>query len=61
MIYEITADHAPPIGDVRELSAGDELHLYDGWKTRPDWLRYLAAAAHAMGRGCVIRQGAELG
>ncbi|GGV54280.1 hypothetical protein GCM10010245_85790 [Streptomyces spectabilis] len=57
MIYELSADYAPPIGDVRELSAGDELWLMPGWKTRPDWLRYLAAAAHAMGRGCVIRQG----
>lgn len=61
MIHEITADTAPPLGDVRELSAGDELYLCDGWRTRPDWLRYLAAAAHAMGRGCVIHQGADHG
>ncbi|MER5304602.1 hypothetical protein ABT039_34760 [Streptomyces lasiicapitis] len=61
MIYEISADYAPPIGDVRELSAGDELHLMQGWKQREDWIRYLAAVAHAMARGCIIRQGADLG
>lgn len=61
MILEITAENTPPLGDVRELSAGDELNLRDGWRQRPDWIRYLAAAAHAMGRGCVVRQGAENG
>ncbi len=61
MIYEMTADYAPPLGDIRDLSAGDELHLYDGWQQRPDVGRYLDAIAHAMGRGCVIRQGANLG
>ncbi|MFJ9207485.1 hypothetical protein [Streptomyces sp. NPDC102264] len=61
MIYEISAESAPPIGDIRELSAGDELFLMPGWKERPDWIRYLAAAAHAMARGCVIHQGADNG
>lgn len=61
MIHEIAADHAPPLGDVRELSAGDELYLCGGWRKRPDWPRYLDAAAHAMGRGCVIHQGADHG
>ena len=61
MILEISAEYAPPLGDVRDLSAGDELILWDGWRQRSDWIRYLAAAAHAMGRGCVVRQGADHG
>ncbi|MFD7069838.1 hypothetical protein ACFV97_21705 [Streptomyces sp. NPDC059913] len=61
MIYEISAESAPPIGAIRELSAGDDLFLMPGWKNRPDWIRYLAAAAHAMARGCVIHQGVNHG
>lgn len=59
MMYVISADDAPPLGDVRELSAGDELILRNGWRARRDWIRYLAAVAHAMGRGCTVRQGAD--
>ncbi|MGW2860820.1 hypothetical protein [Streptomyces sp. NPDC001205] len=61
MFYEISADYAPPIGEIREASAGDDIFLLPGWKQRPDWIRYLAAVAHAMGKGCVIHQGADLG
>lgn len=61
MIYEISAGDAPPLGDIREASAGDEIHLLNDWRQRPDWTRYLDAVAHAMARGAVIRQGADLG
>lgn len=61
MIYEISTVYAPPLGDVRELSAGDDLFLLSDWKERPDWTRYLDAVAHAMARGCVIHLGADHG
>lgn len=61
MELEITADRAPALGDVRQLGRGDTLRLRAGWMTRADWLRYLAAAAHAVARGARVHQGADHG
>lgn len=57
----ISADTAPALGDVRAMGRGDVLRLAADWHSRPDWLRYLAAAAHAMGRGARIETGADRG
>ncbi|MFI7357151.1 hypothetical protein OG365_07110 [Streptomyces sp. NBC_00853] len=59
MKLAVTEKQAPALGEVRALGSGDELHLMPGWKLRKDWIRYLAAAAHAMARGAQIRQGDE--
>lgn len=60
MIYEISAKDAPPLGDIREACAGDTIFLMPDWRERDDWTRYLDAVAHAMARGTVIHQGADL-
>ncbi len=59
MELTITEQSAPPLGDVRELRTGDVLRLVPGYERRPDWVRYLAAAAHAMARGAQIRRGGD--
>lgn len=56
MEITISKHQAPPLGDVRALGEGDTLHLNPDYTTRPDWIRYLAAAAHAMGRGARIQR-----
>ncbi|MCX4663369.1 hypothetical protein [Streptomyces uncialis] len=60
MIYEISAEDAPSLGDIREACAGDTVHLMPDWREREDWTRYLDAVAHAMARGAVIQQGDDL-
>ncbi|MFE7520560.1 MULTISPECIES: hypothetical protein [Streptomyces] len=61
MDFEISAERAPALGDVRQLGRGDVLRLLDGWQSRPDWIRYLAAAAHALGRGARVVIGGSRG
>lgn len=60
MIYEVGTSYADPLGDIREACAGDTIFLLPGWRERDDWTRYLDAVAHAMARGAVINQGADL-
>lgn len=57
----VSAESAPPLGDVRTMGPGDVLRLAPGWKSRPDWTRYLAAAAHALARGARVEAGADRG
>lgn len=61
MKLAVTEHQAPALGEIRALGRGDELYLMTGWKSRKDWIRILAAAAHAMARGAQIHQGAERG
>lgn len=61
MELKISADQAPSLGDVRRLGEGDTLRLHQDYRQRPDWIRYLAAAAHAMARGARVVQGADRG
>lgn len=56
MQLTISANQAPPLGDVRALGEGDTLRLNLNYTQRPDWIRYLAAAAHAMGRGARVER-----
>ncbi len=51
MDRSITRDSAPALGDVRQMSHGDRLHLLKGAELRPDWPRYLDAIAAAVSRG----------
>ncbi|MFJ2407124.1 hypothetical protein ACIOUE_38155 [Streptomyces xanthochromogenes] len=61
MEITISAKSAPSLGDVRALGPGDTVRLHTDYRQRPDWIRYLAAAAHAMARGARVVQGADHG
>lgn len=61
MEITISAKSAPPLGDVRALGPGDTVRLHQDYRQRSDWIRYLAAAAHAMARGARVIQGGDHG
>ena len=47
----ICAAHAPAIGDVRQMGAGDTIVLADDATARPDFPRYMDAIGIALARG----------
>ncbi|MFD9904805.1 hypothetical protein [Streptomyces sp. NPDC059063] len=55
----ITADATPALGDVRQMGEGDTVWLAPGMTQRPDWVRCLAAVAHAVRRGADARWGSR--
>ncbi|MGW8327327.1 hypothetical protein ACWGLE_05370 [Streptomyces sp. NPDC055897] len=61
MQITISAKSAPSLGDVRALGTGDMVRLHQDYRQRPDWIRYLAATAHAMARGARVVQGGDRG
>lgn len=50
----IGPDHAPPLGDVRTLNAGDTVYLKPGANSRKDWGRYADALTNAITRGASV-------
>ncbi len=55
MIRTVEHEHAPALGDVRAMGAGDTVILLPGAETREDWARYTEAIGAAVGRGADAR------
>lgn len=56
MFAVIRKDHAPALGNVRELGRGDTIVIVNGASVRPDWARYLDAIGQAVTNGADVRQ-----
>lgn len=55
-VLRISAEHAPAIGDVRQVGAGDTVVLSADATSRPDFPRYMDAVGIALARGAEVRR-----
>lgn len=53
--FVISADSAPPIGNIRTLGPDDRILIEPPMRERPDWCRYVDAVRHAVARGAEVR------
>lgn len=56
MLAYVDKDHAPALGDIRALGAGDAIVLRPEAVQRKDWGRYADAIAAAVSRGAEVHQ-----
>lgn len=54
MIYRITPEHCPPLGDLRTAGVGDNIVIYDDARGRTDFSRVLDAAVAGATRGALL-------
>ncbi|MFM9773422.1 hypothetical protein ACKI1Z_26685 [Streptomyces galilaeus] len=59
MITYVSMDHAPALGDVRQLGSGDAVVLAPDAVQRKDWPRYQDAIGTAVTRGAEVHQTAN--
>lgn len=50
-LVDIRLESAPALGDIRALSPGSHIYVFESARRRPDWGRYQDAIRQAVARG----------
>ncbi|WP_395295565.1 hypothetical protein ACF9IK_20105 [Kitasatospora hibisci] len=54
MIFRVTPEQCPPLGDLRTAGVGDNIVIYDDARSRADFSRVLDAAVVGATRGALL-------